>query len=147
MLRKRIGYVPGAISLLALCPLMMFQLHRWNAFEKHYVLEVMWPNPDGGLHDKYYQQPVAATNYRTITFTGHRDADSLKIAYAKNSIHAITTQTVTPRLIRFHFTGSAKYESFVQIIDLCDKEQVLYVLYPNDCWVFNRKAREDAWIH
>lgn len=132
-LRKNF-YVPGVISLLALCPLLMYQLERWKAFERYYTIEVNWLTspPDAAM--------TRGAGHKTVKLSGN-PGDIIKINDAKNLVRLMADHDRTMKLLRFQFTGTAKFESFVQVLAMCTSEPSLVcVLYQDDCWVYNRQA-------
>lgn len=50
----------------------------------------------------------------------------------------------TVNAIRVHFTDTARYESLIRLLDICNKEEVLtYAPYKDDVWIFKGIINED----
>lgn len=130
-------YVPGLISLVLFFPLAMFQLYRYGAFEKSYVSEVNWYSPE--LTRPHDLQFPPVRDYQVLTLNGNKKDDNTKRNFAQIAIREMLAMNDTVNGLRVHFTDTARYESFVRVLDICMQEGALtYAPYKNDVWIFNR---------
>jgi hypothetical protein len=141
-MKKPKFYVPGLLSLCVLFPLLMYKLSQWGIFHKDYVLEVMWYNPIATPYS--HVSPLPSRNYTLINLTGEAADDNIKIQYAKLLVKEMVHQFDTTRGVRIHFADTAKYESFIEVLDFCSQQDALgYAPHENDFWIFNRFKGEE----
>jgi hypothetical protein len=141
-MKKSKIYVPGLLSLFLLFPLLMSKLSQWGIFHKDYVLEVTWYNPVATPYTQVF--PLPSKNYTVVTLTGDASEDHIKIQYAKLLLKEMVHQFDTTRGVRIHFSDTAKYESFIKILDFCSQQDALgYAPHENDFWIFNRFKNEE----
>jgi hypothetical protein len=135
-------YVPGLLSLLLLLPLLVYQLSRWGIFDKEYVMEVTWYSPV--LDSRYSQELLPSKEYVHINFTGNPLTDKTKIEYVKILIDEMVSSFDTTRGVHIVFTDTAKYESFIEILNFCNNQDGLaYAPHESDFWIFNRIKSEE----
>jgi hypothetical protein len=135
-------YVPGLLSLLFLFPLLMHKLSNSRIFDKEHVMEVTWHNPE--IENRYARKFPPSKDYIDINLTGDTLTDKVKIEYAKVLLDEMVTLFDTTRGVHFVFTDTAKYESFVEILNFCSQQDALaYAPHGSDFWIFNRfKSQE-----
>jgi hypothetical protein len=134
-------YIPGILSLLLLFPLIMYQLLARGYLNKNYVLEVTWYSPE--ISDANGQKFPVERNYTTINLTGNARNDKITVAYAKLLITEMLTEFDTTKGLHLHFADTAKYESFIEVLDFCDQQQTLsYAPNNSDFWIFNKVKNE-----
>lgn len=141
-INQRRIYVPGLISLVLLLPLTLFQLDQYGAFERAHVLEVNWYSPE---HRRPYDLPFPpARQYQVFTLNGNEKDDKLKLAFVQLTVRKMLAMYDTVNGIRIHFTDTARYESFVRVLDICMRENALiYTPYKNDVWILNQIRNEE----
>jgi hypothetical protein len=132
--KQRRFYVPGLISLFLFFPLALFQLKQYGAFEKSYALEVNWYSPE--LVDLQFPP---ARQFQVISLNGNKRDDDIKLNFAQIAIQEMLAMNDTVNGVRVHFTDTARYESFIRVLDICLQEDGLsYAPYKNDVWIFNQ---------
>lgn len=129
-------YVPGLISLILFFPLAMFQLEQYKEFKKYYVLEVNWYSPELTRPHALKFPPVR--KYQVLTLNGNKEDDNTKLDFARTTIREMLAMNDTINGVRVHFSDTARYESFVRALDICDRERGLtYAPYESDLWILN----------
>ncbi|MBT1704935.1 hypothetical protein [Chryseosolibacter indicus] len=64
--------------------------------------------------------------------------DKVKIEYARVLLHEMTTLFDTTRGVHIIFADTAKYESFIDILDYYNQQEGLaYRPHENNFWIFN----------
>ena len=132
---RRLFYVPGLISLSLFLPLTLSHLEQSNASRKSHALEVNWYSPEHAGPNDLPFPPVR--QYHELTMTGCKD-DNTKLAFAQIAIREMLSMNDTVNGLKIHFTDTARYESFVQALDICNREDALtYAPYESDLWILN----------
>lgn len=140
---RKLLYLPGMICLLGLYPVLIHQLERWKVFENYHTMMITWYSTDPHLRDLYDQQSIPMIKYQMVNLTGDEESDNIKIKCARGFIREMALLADTTKLVRIHFEDTSKYDSFVQILEVCRKEKMLkYALYQNDCWIFYRRHQK-----
>lgn len=135
-------YVPGLLSLLLLVPLLLYKLSHWGIFDKEYVMEVTWHSP--AIENLYVQKFPPSKDYVDINLTGNALTDKVKIDYVKVLLDEMVTLFDTTRGVHIIFADTAKYESFIEILNFCDQQDGLaYAPYESNFWIFNRFKNEE----
>jgi hypothetical protein len=81
---------------------------------------------------------------RKIKKSVNRKEDETKLDYAQLAIREIVALGDTVNGVRVHFNDTARYESFVRVLNICLEEgMVPYVPYKKDIWIFNRIGSVD----
>jgi hypothetical protein len=143
-MKRLLIYTPGVLSLLLLFPLLLNQLHQWGIFKKERVLEVTWHDPT--LSQRFPSVKlftIPTRDYTTINLTGD-SADDVKIEYAKVLVNEMLAKFDTINGVRIHFEDAAKYDTFVKVLNFCNRHHRLgYAPYESDFWIFNRISSEE----
>lgn len=137
----KLTYIPGAISLLLLFPLSMYQLDHRGTFTGYHTMEITFYERDPQMRLWYRQQSIPDIGYQVINLAGDMKTDEVKIAYIKILLEEMASQADTTRGVRIYFKDSTKYESFVQILELCHKAEknLAYALHEDAYWIFTRR--------
>ena len=110
------------------------------------MLDVSWysPQSDWPFELEYNLKFAPARHYQLIIITGNRKEDETKLDYAQLAIREIVALGDTVNGVRVHFNDTARYESFVRVLNICLEEgMVPYVPYKKDIWIFNRIGSVD----
>jgi hypothetical protein len=141
-MKKMKIYVPGLLSLLLLFPLVLYKLSHRGIFDKEHVIDVAWYSP--AIEDPYVQKFPLSKDYININLTGNALTDRVKIEYVKVLVHEMLTLFDTTRGVHIIFADTAKYESFIDILDYCNQQGGLaYAPYESNFWIFNRFKNEE----
>jgi hypothetical protein len=148
-MKKMKIYVPGLLSLLLLFPLLLYKLSHSGIFDKEYVMEVTWYSP--AIKNAYMQTFPPSKDYIDIHLTGNALTDKVKIEYAKVLVDEMITLFDTTRGVHLIFADTAKYESFIDILDFCSQQDGLaYAPHESNFWIFNRfkneEQKKNMWV-
>jgi hypothetical protein len=140
---RKLIYMPGAISLLALYPICMYQLDRWKVFENPLTIEVTWYATDPSVRELYGQQSIPLIEHQIVNLTGDEGNDNIQINNVRYFAREVAAHGDTTKLMRIRIADDVRYERLVQILEVCQKEKVLsYALHQNDCWIFHRRYQK-----
>lgn len=127
-------YVPGLISLCLFFPLTLSQLNQLAASKKFYAMEVNWYSPE--LNRPYGLQFPPVRQYQVLTMTGNKEDDEAKLDLMQTVLREMLAMNDTINGLRIHFTDTARYESLVHALEICNLEGgVTYLPYENDLWI------------
>ena len=130
-------YVPGVFTLLLLIPLSISKLLQHPALQRYYALEVNYYSPED-MRPRPASFPPER-QYQVINIDGDKAQDKSKLEMAQVTIRKLLHTYDTLTGIRIHFEPTARYESFVTALDICNVEEgIVYVPYKNSLWLFNR---------
>ena len=140
MIKRKIYYVPGMVSLLLLWPLLYDWCQNEQASRDLRVLEVTIPNPKEILPDRIYglTELPPERDYLTFELTGNAVTDKIKLDYAQIRIHEIGTGADQIHGINIHFTDATKYRSMIKAVDMLIQEKlnILWLWHKKDIWCF-----------
>lgn len=138
MMRNKIFYPAGSISLILLPILCVWNLNKHKAFEKIGAIEVAYfyhNEQEEYSSTKYFNKSISLRNYIEIEFTGNKQEDNITLENAQIKIAALTKSKDTVNGIHFKFAKNTKYWAFVKAIDICQTEGLTPLMDKNDIWV------------
>ena len=150
---RKIYYVPGMISLILLPVLCIFYL------DKHYYeeccIEIVVPEkynptrytntPKGLRFDTTLLSiPENRRIYTTFEFNGNDEINKIRLDSSTTLLKQIILTEDTINGVRFILGDSAKYSTFIEILDLCFTDSFpTFVPYENDVWwLYTKKSEE-----
>ncbi len=129
--RKKLGYVPGMISLLTVPFLFLYYGNKRIAEIPNYrVMELNWPGQ--AFHSKYlsYVNPPPR-QYLDIILTGNKDSDEVRIRFGTLYVRELFSNKDSVHGLIFHFGVHSTYEEFVRLLDMPNIYDIRY-FYPTD---------------
>jgi hypothetical protein len=137
--RKIFYYPTGIISLILLPILCICYLEYKNAFDKYGVIQIKWWTPE--LYADHSETALKEGHpnipYTSTFLTGKDENDKSKLRKAQLEIHNWVKRKDTLTGFQFHFSDSAKYWTFIKVIDICKIEGAKYfTVGDNNIWVF-----------
>lgn len=142
--KKFFFYLPGSLSLLLLLPLFMFWLCNHNAFDRYGILEVSYY--DAKDTSKYAMPYPPRRKFSTIDLTGEKIKDKIKIGHVRTQIKNLVSSNDTTTGVKIHFNNISRYESFIDLLNICQKEPVEYLLHDSDMWIFKHHSKSEKSI-
>lgn len=138
--RSKLLYVPGIISLACLLPLLlMAMVSRQKA--RLYTMEVTWTPDDSFMNDP---NGKLVRDFIPLTLSGNPAADKIKLDFAELTIHEISASYDTVRGLKIIFNDRAHYESFIDILNMCERKlNVNCIASADHIWIFNRIKDEE----
>jgi hypothetical protein len=128
-------YSPGLFSLIFLLPLFIFWMYKHGIFEKKMVLEVTW-------HDAKDTSMCAMPfppyrKFTAVQLTGEKSNDNRGLSLTQTLVKNIMNARDTVTGVSVHFHNTSTYESFVQVLNICNREGIRHVAHENDVFIFN----------
>jgi hypothetical protein len=81
--------------------------------------------------------PPKGRQFETFVLTGDKQHDEVVMNKSRSQIKRLLQSPTFSNGIHYYFDDHSRYESFVQALDICNKENVKrYVFYKNDIWIF-----------
>jgi hypothetical protein len=133
--RKLNFYTPGLYSLALLLPLCMLQFYWFTISRKQFTIEVRWYDPSD---TSYFAQKIPVRNYTFVNITRDDIANKARIDSIKKAVLELSSCADTTSGVRVHFSDTARYESFVDVLNIVNSDDRLfpYQVYQNDFWIF-----------
>ncbi len=132
-------YTPGMISLAFLLLLFVWILLEYQKLQKQNVLEVsMFPNPNAErtAYPAGFVFEIPKRNYRTITFRGTLNEDKTNLTSFQLQLRELLAEKDTVNGLHLLFEDKAKYESYVQALNICRIENAqIYIPQKNHLWL------------
>src|SRR5688500_9717426 len=120
-------YFPGLLSLLLLFPLLLFWMYKHRIFEKQMVLEVTWH--DAKDTSRFFMPFPPQRKFTAVQFTGQTLNDKRQLTLLQNLVKDFKQTADTTTGVKINFHDTSKYESFVQVLNICDREGVRYIAH------------------
>jgi len=140
---RKIYYVQGMISLLAI-PLLLYHFtHRHIQSPKKYGISIFWPKETAFKKNPgMFGELPPKRMYIDIFLTGNNVKNKKEFNLAQSKIRSIFSNKDTLTGVHFIFGDSADYWTFVKAIDICRMEGVeSYIPYKNHLWVLYSPRR------
>lgn len=150
--RRKIFYVPGMISLL-IVPFMFIEYANQELTCKPlYSLRIniadkSWLRKYPQLLTEFKGSIPPKRNYVDIIFDGDNTDNRIKLNFAQVRIREIIAENDSINGVRFHFTNSSEWWTFVESLNILHKEQAeRFVPLDDDIWFFNIPANKEARV-
>jgi hypothetical protein len=140
ILKGKMLYTPGIISLLLFIPLSLFFLDKEHVFEKFKTLEIICHDPKTGE----FQRP-ADLHFTDVILTGNEEGDQTQMVLAESLIENLVKSGDTTKGIHLRLDDLSKYKLLVKALDICQRWAVRsYVVDGNDLWICNLYFQRDT---
>ena len=140
MMQRKIYYVPGLISLVALPIMVTFYLNCGERLDKQRVLQVHWQGPvnndETSVDQSVFIQRSEKTRFTEITLDSDYQRNKFKLRFAAALLNELITSRDSVYGIHIAIADHAPYEVFVRAIELCETTAVSYYGSGNDIWIF-----------
>ena len=125
--RYRFFYPAGLISLVLLPLLGYYYIYSKPAFEQKYVIEINTLSPQLIKNNpKIFPDPAKLRQYKPILLTGNDIEDAIKLRQFQLEIRNMISNKDTIKGAQIIYGSKAKYNSFVESINICYKENASY---------------------
>lgn len=152
--RYKIHYVPGMISLIFL-PILCIWFLKKNYYEER-CMPINMPSkydpnkPKGVVRfdTTCLSDPENRRIYTTFKFDGDAMVDKANLAASVALLKQIANTQDTINGVHFVLGNNAKYETFIEILDLCAYTESLslyipmYIAYENEIWYIHPKIKD-----
>jgi len=157
--RRRLYYVPGMISLLALPIVCYFYLKPFIRDERSLEIIVManYKPEKVPIYNQFgipvsplrYDSTVLSLpgirrRYSKILLNGNEDADQMKLDTFRIQIRKMKKENDSINGVHLIFGDSTTYGVFIQAINICNQEEIMrYAIYRNNLWVSHVKQSKE----
>jgi hypothetical protein len=135
--KKLLFYTPGIYGLALLLPLLMLQFYWYTISRKQFTTEVIWYDPNDTT---YFKRTIPIRNYSQVHVNGNNISSKAQLDLIKSTVYLLATKVDTVHGVHVHFADTAKYESFVEVLNAVNSNDSIidYRAYQNHFWIFNR---------
>jgi len=127
-------YLPGLISLILIPLFSIGYFYFSGKFEKHRAIQINYYDPGNP-----FWAPIPVRNYQKVVITRDVEDTRAKIYFIKNKISEIIKINDTINGIQVQFSKDAKYDHFVQCINMLRVEGVrYYIAEKNNLWILHK---------
>ena len=141
--RKKIRYIPGIFTIVALPLISIYYLKSVGAFIQYRAIEINFPN-----HTQKNQVFAFKTHNHFTVFKLSNDdtANEKKITQIDSLLQNLKTKNDTVNGIHVKFENQVKYNFFIQTLNLLIKHAyIAYLIEDDDIWtMWNSPVTEDA---
>jgi len=139
---KRIYYLPGMISLLAMFPLCYTFLESETVAKQEYALETIWFSRSNLKKDNFFlgsqARTLLFTRYHIITLNGDDAHDLQKLKAVEQEIKRFSKTANFNTGIKIKFGSGTKYWTFVYTLNLLQKlDQKRYLGIGDEILILN----------
>lgn len=148
MIRRKIFYTPGLISLLGLAAILLYYLNTRYVFDRFNVLMVNWDYFDPlkrPEHRKHFLESLNSNTYINIVLDSNVENNVTKLRFSQLTIKEILAKDEVNYGIHFHLADEMPYETFVRVMEIyMIEESAAFYGKDNDIWVFNYKPLPES---
>lgn len=129
----RLYYVPGLISLIFIPILCLIVINQRKKNLYDHCLEIVVCDKDT---THCFKNKPPERFYQIRYLTGDEKSDTETIHEIDNTSKKYFQNSNTSYALKVVFKDSAKYNSFIKLIDICKKNKVIYEIFNNEFIIF-----------
>ena len=139
-------YSSGLISILLLPIFCILFLKNTDAFQEYRAIDLAMPDKiwekDNAEESQYINSYLNSKKYSIVNLTGDKESDEVKLKIASENVKKIILTKDSINGIKFHFSKTAQYLSFIRVLDImADNKVSFYFLRNNTMWFTNIQLR------
>jgi hypothetical protein len=149
--KKKMYYTPGIICLFILPFLFINQASQYKKQINHSYIESFWPS--ASMENEYMKAIKGSgkhkRHYINIDLKESVEDNAIKLAYAQLRIREIIASNDSINGVKFHFSESTPYGSFVKALDILRVEGAKrYIPIENNLWFLHEPPQPEImdWV-
>jgi hypothetical protein len=141
---KKLYYTSGLISLLLLPILCVLYLQKQGAFNPIFSIEYKEIFHNGDIYNRIEENK----SYKTYCLSGDEVSDTKILKSVHEQMHELVANKDEESGILVRFTNKSKFASFIDVLNICYKEDIqLYEFYNDEFKLYYSSFSYDELIN